>query len=138
MSKKLFTEKEIKKLSKNPYVKSVSSKGITYTDEFKELFVSQYKQGKTPREIFRECGFDEDIIGLKRIQSSRDRWRNSYHQNGVIGLRDARTGNSGRPRERELSIEERYERLEAETNLLKAENELLKKIQFAERGLKKK
>lgn len=34
MSKKLFTEKEIKLLSSNNYVKSVSSKGITYTDEF--------------------------------------------------------------------------------------------------------
>lgn len=34
MSKKLFTEKEIKLLSSNNYVKSVSSKGINYTDEF--------------------------------------------------------------------------------------------------------
>lgn len=138
MSKKLFTEKETNKLSDNPFVKSVSSKGITYTNEFKELFVAQNKQGKTPREIFKECGFDEEIIGIKRIQSSGDRWRNSYRKNGVLGLRDTRTGNSGRPSERELSLEEKYARLEAETNLLKAENELLKKIQFAERGLKKK
>ncbi|KMT50178.1 hypothetical protein TU51_10475, partial [Bacillus cytotoxicus] len=35
MTKKLFTEKEIEILSKNRYVKSVSPKGITYTDEFK-------------------------------------------------------------------------------------------------------
>jgi len=32
----------------------------------------------------------------------------------------------------------RYERLQAQNNLLKAENELLKKIQFLERGLIKK
>ncbi|MEH7504727.1 hypothetical protein V7152_22360 [Neobacillus drentensis] len=31
MTKKLFTEKEIQVLSKNPYVKSVRAKGITYT-----------------------------------------------------------------------------------------------------------
>ena len=138
MSKKLFTEKEIKKLSNNPFVKSVSSKGITYTDEFKELFVIQDEQGKTPREIFKECGFDEEMIGIRRIQSSGERWRNSYRKNGVLGLRDTRTGKSGRPRERELTIEEKYARLEAETNLLRAENELLKKIQFSERRLKKK
>lgn len=138
MSQKLFTEKEIQKLSQNPYVKSVSSKGITYTDEFKELFIAQNEQGKTPREIFEKCGFDEEVIGIKRIQSSGKRWRKAYRKNGVLGLRDTRSGNSGRPSERELSIEEKYARLEAENNLLKAENELLKKIRFAERGMKKK
>ncbi len=43
----------------------------------------------------------------------------------------------GRPRERELTLEEKNTRLEAEINLLRAENELLKKIRFAERGMKK-
>ncbi|EOO98084.1 hypothetical protein II1_00245, partial [Bacillus cereus MC118] len=37
MSKKVFTEKEIKLLSSNQYVKSVSSKSITYTDKFKRI-----------------------------------------------------------------------------------------------------
>ncbi len=36
MSKVLFTDSEVKKLRKNKYVKSVSNKSITYTDEFKE------------------------------------------------------------------------------------------------------
>ncbi|EJR30366.1 hypothetical protein IIG_03714, partial [Bacillus cereus VD048] len=35
MTKKLFTERDIQILSNNPYIKSVSQKGITYTDEFK-------------------------------------------------------------------------------------------------------
>ncbi|ASZ65602.1 hypothetical protein CJ306_09720 [Bacillus cereus] len=34
MTKKLFTEREIQILSNNLYVKSVSQKGITYTEEF--------------------------------------------------------------------------------------------------------
>ncbi|SQB12454.1 transposase-like protein [Clostridium beijerinckii] len=37
MSKKLFSDEEIKSLSKNRYVKSVSKRGITYTDEFKNI-----------------------------------------------------------------------------------------------------
>ncbi|MED4602255.1 IS3 family transposase, partial [Paenibacillus validus] len=57
MSKKTFTENEIKQLTNNPYVKSVSSKGITYTDAFKQLFITENKKGKLPREIFEECGF---------------------------------------------------------------------------------
>jgi hypothetical protein len=57
MSKKIFTEKEIKLLLENPYVKSVSSKGITYTGEFKQLSIAEKEKGKSPREIFEECGF---------------------------------------------------------------------------------
>ncbi|WP_371321714.1 IS3 family transposase [Robertmurraya korlensis] len=136
MSKKLLSEKEIELLAKNPYVKSVSPKGITYSDEFKELFITQYDQGKFPREIFEDCGFDIEVIGIVRIESSGKRWREAYRKHGVLGLRDTRSGNSGRPRERELSIEEKYARLEAENNLLKAENELLKKIRFAKRAKK--
>ncbi|WP_434059742.1 hypothetical protein [Paenibacillus odorifer] len=41
MSKKIFTDKEIQRLSNNPYVRSVSSKAITYTDAFKQLFISR-------------------------------------------------------------------------------------------------
>ena len=57
---------------------------------------------------FEECGFDIDIIGLQRIVSSGNRWRTSYKQNGVFGLRDTRKENSGRKSERELTLEEKY------------------------------
>ena len=40
MSKKLFTEQEIIILKQNKYIKKVSSKGITYTDEFKKIFIN--------------------------------------------------------------------------------------------------
>ncbi len=137
MSKKIFTEKEIKLLAANKYVKSVSSKGITYTDEMKRLFIAEKEKGKPAREIFEECGFDIEVLGMQRIISARKRWKKAYDQNGISGLSDTRAENSGRPRERELSLEEKNARLEAQINLLKAENELLKKIRFAERGMKK-
>lgn len=138
MSKKLFSEKEINVLSKNPYVKAISIKGITYTEEFKRIFIEEYDKGKLPRDIFESNGFDVDMIGMNRVRNSSTRWRESYKKDGILGLRDTRTSHSGRPLERELSVEERFARLEAENNLLKAENELLKKIRFAERGLRKK
>lgn len=138
MTKKLFTEKEVQILSQNRYVKSVSQKGITYTDEFKRIFIEENEQGKPPRIIFEEFGFDIDIIGLQRIVSSGNRWHTSYKQNGVFGLRDTRKENSGRKSERELTLEEKYARLEAERNLLKAENELLKKIKLMEGRMGKK
>lgn len=137
MSKKAFTEKEIMLLAKNPFVKSVSSKGITYSEKFKRHFITEYDTGKLPIEIFEEAGFDVNIIGRKRVQSSSDRWRKAFQEEGDLGLRDSRQYSSGRPRLTELSLEEKYARLEVQMNLLKAENELLKKIRMLERGLKK-
>ncbi|TCI50110.1 IS3 family transposase [Exiguobacterium sp. SH1S21] len=132
MSKKLFTSKEINELSTNKYVKSVSPKGITYTDEFKELFMAQTLDGRFPVEIFRDCGFDIEAVGASRINSCKKRWLASYKRDGVMGLRDTRAGNSGRSKDKELSTEERYAKLEAENKLLKAEVELLKEIRLAE------
>lgn len=136
MSKKLFVDKEIQSLSKNQYVKKISIKGITYTDEFKRIFIRENTNGKFPREIFEEHGFDVNILGIKRVKSCGNRWRAAYRKNGICGLQDTRKDNSGRPNERNLSIEEKFERLKAQNNLLKAENELLKKIDMMERGLK--
>ena len=137
MSKKLFTDKEIKILSNNPYVKSVSTKGITYTDEFKRIFISESVNGKLPRQIFEENGFDVDIIGIVRVQRAAYRWRVAYNESGVLGLRDTRKDHSGRPTKRELSLEEKNAKLEAQIQLLRAENELLKKLEMMERGLER-
>jgi transposase len=41
MIKKLFTKKEIDICHLILYVKSVSTKGIMYTDEFKQFFIAQ-------------------------------------------------------------------------------------------------
>lgn len=138
MSNKTFTEEEVKILFQNKYVKNVSTKAITYTDEFKRIFIVENEKGKFPRDIFIAHGFDIDILGIKRIESSGKRWRAAYRNNGVDGLRDTRKGNTGRPREKELTLEEKYERLKAQNNLLKAENELLKKLDMMERRLRKK
>jgi len=136
MSKKLFTECQIEILSKNKYVKKVSIKGITYSDEFKRIFISKNERGKFPRQIFEEYGFDMEIIGESRIRSSGKRWRAAFRKNGIAQLQDTRKFNSGRPSECNLSIEEKYEKLQAKIKLLEAENELLKKLEMLERGVK--
>ncbi len=125
MSKNLFTDKDVKKLSKNKYVKKVSNKAITYTNEFKEKVVFETENyWKFPRQVFEECGFDIDVIGLKRIENAAYKWRKQYKQCGE--LKDDR-GKLGRPLQRELSDAEKLKRAEAKIHLLEAENELLKK-----------
>jgi len=138
MSKKIFTDQEQKILRKHPYVKAVSEKGITYTDEFKAIAIKRYEDGKSSREIFEDAGFDVDIVGIQRVFSALKRWRAAYKEHGLSGLEDTRKYHSGRPLKRELSQDEKYARLEAQNALLRAENELLRKIELAERMLGKK
>ena len=138
MTKRLLTKKEQELLKRNPYVKSVSDKAITYTDEFKRHFIAENENGKLPREIFEEAGLSEDLIGIDRIKTAAKRWRAAYRNAGVVGLQDTRKTNSGRPSERELTLEEKIARLEAKNQLLRAENELLKKLDLLERQMLKK
>lgn len=136
VSKKLFTDKEIKVLTNNKYVKNITAKAITYTDEFKMLFISEYNQGKPPMCIFQDAGFDIDIIGKHRIWCASKRWRKDYNKEGELGLKDSRKFNSGRRLERELTLEEIIARKDAEIAYWKAESELLKKIELQERQVR--
>ena len=76
MSKILFTDIQIQKLRKNKWIKNITSKGITYTDDFKIKLVKEcegYK--KFPRNVFEECGITPEIVGDTRIHSCAKRWR---------------------------------------------------------------
>ena len=75
MSTFIFTDEQVKALNNNPNVIAASNRRISYTTEFKKLFVEKYAQGMTPREIFYEAGFDVIALGNKRIERASDRWR---------------------------------------------------------------
>ena len=136
MSKLLFSEKEIQQLNKNKHVLRVSHKAITYSDEFKLHFIAEYNNGKQTRIIFEEAGLSVELIGLERVRSAAKRWKKSYKAKGILGLSDTRKGNSGRPLERELSSTEIIERKDAEIAYLKAELEIVKKLELDERQVK--
>lgn len=135
MSNKLFTKEEIQELSKNKYVKHVSEKGITYTQEFKEEFIKKYNNGELPTEIFRGLGFDTQIIGQKRISSCAYRFQ-TYNER-LDGFVDKRKDSSGRPKTKNVSLEEQLARAQEKILYLQQENEFLKKIRRVERTVKK-
>lgn len=125
MSKILFTDAQVKKLSKNKWIKNVTNKAITYTNEFKMKLVKETENySKFPQDVFRECGINPEIVG-KRIEKSAYRWRKQYKNTGES--KDTRKGSSGRPLEHKLSDKEKLKRAEAKIKLLEMENELLKK-----------
>lgn len=126
-----FTDEQVIEISKNPNVKHVSNKGITYQASFKEYFIEAYEKGKTPREIFMESGFDIEIIGIRRVNSCSSTWRNQSKR--LEGIKDTRKGKSGRPRTRDLTQAEIIERQKAEIEYLKQERNFLLELKRLER-----
>lgn len=135
MSKITFSKEAIEKLKRNPYVKRVSEKSITYSDEFKRMFIEKYLRGNTPRTIFIEAGFDVEVIGIKRYEQAAARWISSYNKYGIAGVRDTRRENSGRTSKTPLSKDDIINKQEAKIKLLEEQLDLLKKLDMTERRL---
>lgn len=126
-----FTEEQQEELRKNPYIKKVSDKAITYTTEFKELFAKEYRAGKIPSQILNEFGINHQLLGRKRKDALVAMVKKCESRSD--GFEDIRKGNSGRPVTKDLSDVERISRLEHQIKYLKQENEFLKKIEFLDK-----
>lgn len=124
MSKIIFDEKTIELLKQNKYVVRVSDKSITYSDEFKRLFIDEYLKDKLPKVIFKEDGFDIEVLGVKRYEQAAARWLKAYNRDGIIGLRDTRKENSGRPIDKELTKDDIISKQEVRIKLLEEHIEM--------------
>ena len=78
MGRGKLTSEEQEILRRNPNVAKVTGSSIVYTNAFKKHFVEEYAQGKKPKEIFVNAGFDADVLGSKRIERASARWREAY------------------------------------------------------------
>jgi len=136
MGKNYFTDEQIIELEHNPYVKKVSKKAITYTDEFKIVFSEKYKDGEPPSNILREMGFDPHVLGRRRINKFVENVLKYESRGG--DYRDLRQGSSGRLTTRDLTSEEQINRLKHQIKYLKQENEFLKKISFLDKMAQEK
>lgn len=133
MGKNYFTPEQVEQLRQNKYVKNVSEKAITYTEEFREVFLLEYNTGKLPSQILTEMGFDCKVLGRKRIQTISERVRKQSIR--PEGFKDTRVDNPnmGRQSTRELSQEEILAKQKAEIELLKAKVEFLLDLKRLER-----
>ena len=131
MGKYYFTPEQVEQLKKNKYVKHVSEKAITYTEEFKEVFMMEYNSGKSPSQILTEMGFNCKVLGMTRIDGISKRTRKQSIR--PEGFKDTRSTESGRPRTKDLTQEELIERQKQEIEVLKAKVEFLSLLRRAER-----
>lgn len=131
MSRHVFTDEQIEELNNNPYVISVTSKYINYSEEFKKLFLKDYSNGMSPIDIFRKYGLDPDTLGEQRRHNFVMRIKRQSQS--LDGFKDMRKVNSGRPRTKDLTSEERIAQLNHKINILKQENDFLKRVRSINR-----
>ena len=136
-----LNEEEIRTLRENPYVVDVNERGVSYSKDFKFLFIKEYMQGKKPTAIIRDAGFDVKALGSKRIERACARWKESYEA-GTLGVRSAKLekyGSAGARRIENDAIDDEIDRLKEsaldicrnqmkEIKRISAENEMLKYI----------
>lgn len=129
MSKKIFTQEQIKELLQNPNVANCSEKLILYHKNFKVSAIEKYHQGMPPSWIFKEAGFSLAVIGRSAPKWCVSRWLKTFRKKGKAGLReDGRKGSypRGRPKGiKHLPDKEKIRYLEAQIAYLKAENSFL-------------
>lgn len=125
MGKIYFTKEQQSELQKNPYIKKVSLKSITYTKEFKEKFEEEYRAGKLPSQILADMGIDHRILGRKRKDGLVARMK--QYELRPEGCEDTRKNSSRRPSTKELTDAEKVKRLEQKVAYLNQANEFLKK-----------
>lgn len=62
-----FTPEQMEILAANPFTYKVSALRISYTLEFKNIFLSRFEAGEPVKEIFSSLGYDLSILGENRM-----------------------------------------------------------------------
>lgn len=131
MSKRIFTGEQIEQLLSNENVVRVG-KTIVYNKDFKIKAVKLYnEQGLPSNEIFRQAGFDLNVIGKQKPKDCLKNWKEAYKLRGEDGLKletRGSGGGGGRFKTKNLTGSEKIKCLEAEVAYLKAENDFLAKL----------
>ena len=120
----IFTKEEREELENNPNISRVLNSNVEYTEEFKQKVLREHKElGKTAKQIFSEAGIPDWFNCGKYASKCLDRWK--YQQ------RHRKINKIGSPKvEENKSLQEMSnQELIKEIQLLRLENEFLKKLE---------
>ena len=135
---KNYTEKEKRKLEKNPYTFKVTEHKLYFTAKFKEDFWTRYQAGFAPRKIMSDLGYDLGMFTQKQIDNYVQRIkREALSENGF---------SEGENRTRRMPMMDiqakaeypSLERMQNELLYLRQEVDFLKKIITADNSKRKK
>lgn len=132
MKHHIFTMEERKELEENANILRVLNSNVEYTEEFRQKVLYEHKEtGKTAKQIFSEAGIPDWLNNNGYAKSCIKRWKKQKVQN--------KPNKRGRPKVavnktlQEMSNQE----LIKEIQLLRLENEFLKKLEPLEQYKKK-
>lgn len=128
-----YTETEIDELKKNKYVEYVSKDKITFTKEFKILFISEFNKGKGNLQIFSENGLNPLLVGKRRIKVCTRNWKKQAKNDPTFSKRNYRPIQKETDEEKKKRLED-IKYLQKRVNQLEMENEFLKKVQTLRKG----
>ncbi len=129
MSKKRYTDEQIKELKANKYVMNCTEKSIQFTDEFRKIAMEL--DGKEfPRAIFKKCWFPDYVVNSKIPEKSFNRRRKSMREKWEIWLIDNRWCNWWRPRKNKIKKKswEKIEVSKEEREYMQAELAVYKEL----------
>ena len=115
-----YNETQIQELRKNKYIKAVTEKYITFTDEFKIKALELDKRYFLPKEIFKEFWFPEYIIKSDIPSINLKRWRKLLKYEKLIW------GKKWRPKKEKINFENMN--IEEQNEYLRTENAYLKEL----------
>ncbi len=130
MNRRIFTKEQINEMLKNKNVARCSEKSITYHKNFKIEAVQRYQNnGISANQIFKEAGFNLDVIGKEVPKDCLYDWIKVVRIKGIDGLSKESRGGPGRRHSlKNLTDKERIKYLETQVAYLKAENDFLAKL----------
>ena len=115
-----FTDEQIELLLKNSNVEEVNSNTIKYTSDFKKLALELNQKGVSPKQIFKDAGFDLNIIGKNAPQQCIGNWK---HKEKLVKNTNIKY------LEKQSKTNKILKSVLEENKYLKAEIEFLKKLQ---------
>jgi transposase-like protein len=127
--RKIFSNEEIARLSKNPCVFSCTLRSIIYTYEFKRRALELHTQGVSSKEIWRRAGFDISRWNKDYCKDTIKDWKRIVKMKGIVGLSKLRGSQAtGRPKTKGVTDADKIKRLELQVRYLEAENDFLAKL----------
>ena len=129
-----YTNTQIDELKKNKYVEDVRKDKITFTREFKILFIKEFNKGKGNLQIFAENGLDPLLVGKRRIKVCTRNWKKQAKNDPTfsrkLGYHHIKKETDEEKKKRLQNIKYLQKRI----NQLEMENEFLKKVQTLRKG----
>lgn len=135
---KKFTQEQMETLKANPFTYKINAYRISYTLEFKNLFLARYEAGESVREIFEGLGYDTELLGDSRIYCFAYKLVKQV-QNGQLLTEDPPATKQDKPVNVDyntMPAQQSVAAMQREIAYLRQQVEFLKKITELDKGRK--